>query len=220
MTAPETGTLEVSGLSYTIEGTKLLSGIYLKCSTGDVIGILGRNGSGKSTLLKAIFGTLAGADKHVLINRTFHELPFRSGLIAYCPQEHFIPENERLSAIAGIFLARSASDTMKDDERIRPLWRQRFGMLSGGEKKYFEVLLLMYSRAQFLLLDEPFAGIDPIYQGIISAAIMENRKKKGFIITDHHYRNIMNITSALTMLRNGSLHAVAGAADLRKNGLV
>ncbi|MEK6794402.1 MAG: ATP-binding cassette domain-containing protein [Spirochaetota bacterium] len=217
MTQNAMGTLEVSDLSYSYIGRKLLSGIYLKCRIGDVIGVLGRNGAGKSTLLRTIYGMLPEAFKHVLINGSYFNTPFLSGKIAYCPQENFIPEHMRLSEAAS-FLSRELAASLKADARISSLWQHRFGSLSGGEKKYFEVLFLLHSPAEFILLDEPFTGISPIYQQDIIRTLTQWRTEKGFIITDHDYRTLMEVTTSRMIIITGSLHAFKSEADLRRYG--
>ena len=73
---------------------QVLTDVFLKCQTGDIIGLLGRNGSGKSTLLKIIFGTLHTDYKHITINEVLTDTPFKEpGTISYLPQDDFLPKN-------------------------------------------------------------------------------------------------------------------------------
>src|SRR5258708_40300109 len=83
--------LEVDSVIKSFGKLKILSDIYLKCETGDIIGIMGRNGTGKSTLLKIIFGTINSSNKSIRINDKVYHQPFKTaGLVGYLPQHHFL----------------------------------------------------------------------------------------------------------------------------------
>ena len=81
-------------------------------------------------------------------------------------------------------------------------------MLSGGEKRILEVLLLLNSDADFILLDEPFNGVSPIIRELILEIIDDQKPEKGFIITDHDHENVLKIADRIYFLNNGSLKEI------------
>src|SRR5688500_8130139 len=184
--------LEADSILHSFGSRSLLSDVYLRCQTGEITGLLGRNGSGKSTLLKIIFGSLPADNKHIRIDGNIYHQPFQHQLIGYLPQDAFLPANVSLHRIVDIFIPSKANRSrIKENERINPHLKKPVNQLSGGEVRYFELLLLLHLDAPFLLLDEPFSGIEPIYKEHIKTLLRTYRKEKGFIITDHDYRHII-----------------------------
>ncbi|WP_298737389.1 ATP-binding cassette domain-containing protein [uncultured Chitinophaga sp.] len=187
-------------------GTKeLLTDVYLKCETGDIIGLLGRNGSGKSTLLKILFGTEPALNSSIRINGKPCPFPYRQGgQIAYLPQHRFLPADIPVRKIIGIFIAdKHAQQSIRANERISPHLNKYVNELSGGELRYLEIMLLLNLDVKFVLMDEPFSGMEPLYKERIAALITAYRTTKGFIITDHDYRNIIGTSTQLLLLSNG-----------------
>ena len=108
--------LEVDSVMISFDDRKILSGCYLKCETGDIIGILGRNGCGKSSLLKIIFGTLFTYNKFIRINQKVYQQPFKHGnLVAYLPQHGFLPKNISIKKIINIYIS-SVTGREKDHQ--------------------------------------------------------------------------------------------------------
>ena len=201
-----------------INNRNILTNIYITCRTGEIIGLLGRNGCGKSTLLKIIFGTLPNEDKNVRINGITYARPFaEANLMAYLPQRHFLPTDISVCRIISIFI-RSPEKRKRilEDERIALHFRKKTGELSGGTLRYLEILLLLNLDTCFVLLDEPFSGIEPLYIDIIKALLREYSNHKGFIITDHNYRHIMEVSSKVILLANGACKNVRNLDDLKQ----
>ncbi|GAA4433184.1 hypothetical protein GCM10023188_22340 [Pontibacter saemangeumensis] len=155
--------LEVDSVLYAIGERRLLSDVYLKCETGEIVGLLGRNGCGKTTLLKIIFGTKHTDNKHIAIDGAVYQKPYRhANLLAYLPQRDFLPKNLTLSAISRLYLPQKDKQAkIESDSRIRQHLSKRADELSKGELRYFELLLLLQLDVKFLLLDEPFSGVEP-----------------------------------------------------------
>lgn len=200
-------TLEIDSLIKSYGAKKILSNVYLKCQTGEVVGILGRNGCGKSTLLKILFGTLSAENKSIRINKQVYSRPFRSrNQVAYLPQHNFLPEHTSLKRIVNAYIKKVENrETVLNDKRIKKHLKKHTKQLSGGELRYFEMLLLLNLETKFILLDEPFSGIEPIYKEQIKELIIKYRSKKGFIVTDHDYRNIIEVSDRLTLIKDGTL---------------
>lgn len=198
---------------------KILRNIYLSCSTGDIIGLLGSNGSGKSTLLKIVFGVLNSESKFVKIDdKILKDVYGRRNLINYLPQDSFLPKNIKVARLIGLFCDKEGRDQLLKNDIIKPFLPKKSNSLSGGEKRLVEVFMLLHTKAKFILLDEPFNGISPIYRNHIKMMIQEKSKTKGFIITDHDYRNILDVSNRIEFLHEGRLQEIEQLQDLVKLG--
>ena len=99
-------TFEIDSIRKSFEDKQVLTDIYLKCQTGDIIGLLGRNGSGKSTLLKIIFGTLYTDHKHIRFNEELVDKAYtKPGLISFLPQDNFLPRDLTVRKIIDCLIA-------------------------------------------------------------------------------------------------------------------
>lgn len=213
--------LEADSIIKTIGERKILSDIFLRCSTGEVVGILGRNGCGKSTLLKIIFGTAPTEDKSIRIDGTVYQRPYKKGnLIAYLPQHNFLPANIGVRKMIEIYADAQYKSRMLMDERIMQHANSKIRHLSGGELRYLETLLLLNTDAPFILLNEPFSGIEPLYQDRILALIKEYKTEKGIIITDHLYNTVIAASDRIVLLSDGKTRPVTELADLEDYGYV
>ncbi|WP_026915876.1 ABC transporter ATP-binding protein [Christiangramia portivictoriae] len=200
--------LQLDSVQKTYDGNKILNDVYLQCSTGEVVGLLGRNGSGKSTLLKIIFGTLDADSRFLKIDdRVFRESKIVSD-IKYLPQDSFLIQSINVKNTIKLFLSRRCSRIVLDLPLIRPLLSERVGHLSLGQKRTLEVLLLLYSESRFLLLDEPFNGLSPTSREVISQLIQDRKKHKGIIITDHDYRNVISLSDRIMLMDHGNLREI------------
>lgn len=210
-----TNTLEADGILYRIGDHNLLTDIYLKCQTGEIVGLLGRNGCGKSTLLKIIFGLLPTENKSVRINGQPYQRPFAHHLICYLPQEHFLPRSDKVRNLISLFVPSVENQqTLCQDPVLQPLLHQKVGELSGGQQRYLEVAMLLQLDAPFVLLDEPFSGIDPQYKEKIQELLRAHRPAKGIVVTDHNYQQIIEVSDRLLLLRQGACRVINQLQDL------
>ncbi|GEO22925.1 hypothetical protein CQA01_34590 [Cyclobacterium qasimii] len=198
-------TLEVDSIIKTFGFNHLLSDVYLKCKTNEVIGILGRNGTGKSTLLKIIFGSTDADNKSIRFDNKVFEKPFKEGnLVAYLPQNQFLPKNQSVAQIIKIYFSdRNIRKKLLSHNKIKPHLIKKITALSGGERRYFEVLLLLNLPVPFVLLDEPFSALEPLFKSEIKALINTYRKEKGIILTDHDYVNLMEVSDQVLLIDQG-----------------
>lgn len=201
-------------------GTKqLLTDVYVSCEQGEIVGMLGRNGTGKSTMLKIIFGAIPSEGRFVRIgNKVSRGVFDNRGLIKYLPQDNFLPNNLKIRKIIHLFCDREGAEVLMNLEWIKPYLNSRSTELSGGEKRLLEVFLIIYSKAKFVLIDEPFNGIAPVYKEEIKARIREQTKYKGFIITDHDYRNILDLSSRIVLLFDGGTKEMKNKEELEDWG--
>src|SRR5437588_5070750 len=130
--------LEIDSVIKTYADNRVLTDIYLKCQTGDIIGLLGRNGTGKSTLLKILFGSEQGQTKFIRIdgkvhiNRTYQT----KGEIAYLPQDSFLPHQLTVIKAIELFLGKEGVSFFEQDEIIGKVINNKINDLSGGELRY------------------------------------------------------------------------------------
>jgi ABC-type multidrug transport system ATPase subunit len=216
VTLPPAGILEVDSVQYSIGQRKVLSNIYFKLEVGQVIGILGRNGCGKTSLLKIVFGTLAANSINVRIDGVQHRKPFTSGKISLLPQSSFLPPNIQVSKAIDLFAGiGNDAESLKNDERISRILLSKVKELSGGLRRYLEIGLILSLKSQFVLLDEPFAEIDPIFREKIKAWIIGSKKTKGIIVSDHDHHNILAMSDKVALLTQGKLVKIEGPSELK-----
>lgn len=211
--------LEVDSVQKAFGNRSVLTDIYLKCQTGEIIGLLGRNGTGKSTLMKIIFGTLPTIDKFIAINGKKYDRPFKTnGAIAYLPQHNFLLSNITVNKTAGIFISKDTITDFFDDEMLCGIKENKVSELSGGQLRYLEIKLLLHSNHKFVLLDEPFNGVAPIIIERLKVMIRRQSATKGIILTDHDYNNVLDVTNKLYLLFDGGIKPISSRNDLVEYG--
>ena len=142
--------LEADSIEKSYNHTTILSDVYLKCETGDIIGVLGRNGCGKSTLLKIIYGIVSAEHKFVRIDYKLRRKAYKYvNEISYLPQDNFIPKHFKVSKAIKLFLSKERVLAFRDDTFIGNIINQRIKDLSGGELRYLEIKLILYSDSKF-----------------------------------------------------------------------
>ena len=220
MNYKESDELEIDSVIHSYKNKKILSNIYIKCNKGDIIGLLGTNGSGKSTLLKIIFGTLNANSSNIRINKTPYKALYKTkNKIKYLPQNSFIPNNLSVKNVIAFYIKdKDKKNKLLTDDRVLKILNTKIGKLSGGELKYLELLLLINNPSNFILLDEPFSNIEPIYREKIKEEIKKYSSYAGFIITDHDYINILDICTKVILLKNGSTIEISNKSELVKYG--
>ena len=211
--------LEVDSVQKQHDGKIIISDVYLKCETGDIIGILGRNGSGKSTLLKIIFGIVAADFKFIRIDGVVKKKS--SDLlkeISYLPQDNFIPNS--FSVIKTIALAIADDKVLEfcSDEMIQSLLKKKIKHLSGGELRYLEIKLVLSNNSKFVLLDEPYNGLSPIMIEKINQLITAMSSLKGILITDHNYQNVIKVSTRFALMKEGKLYHLKDENELVEKG--
>lgn len=211
--------LEVDSVQKQYDGKIIVSDVYLECKTTDIIGVLGRNGSGKSTLLKIIFGIVTADFKFVRIDGVVKSKT--SDLlneISYLPQDNFIPN---LFSVKKTILLSITKDKLSEfyaDEMIQSILDKKINHLSGGELRYLEIKMILFNSSKFVLLDEPYNGLSPIMIDKINQLIIENSSKKGIIITDHNYENVIKISTKLILMKDGKAHHLKSKNELIEKG--
>ncbi|OAB31339.1 ABC transporter [Flavobacterium fryxellicola] len=211
--------LEVDSVQKQYDGKIIISDVYLKCETADIIGVLGRNGSGKSTLLKIIFGIVAADFKFVRVDGAVKSTT--SDLlneISYLPQENFIPNSFSVKKTILLSLAKDKIQDFCADEMIQSILAKKIKHLSGGELRYLEIKLILNNTSKFVLLDEPYNGLSPLMIDKVNDMITAMSLTKGIIITDHNYENVIKVSTKLALMKEGKLHHVNDKKELVEKG--
>jgi lipopolysaccharide export system ATP-binding protein len=226
--------LNVENLTKTIKKTQILYGVSLEVNSGEVVGLLGPNGAGKTTTFYAICGLVEPSsgkiffDEDDITKLPLHQRSLKG--IGYLPQESSIFKElsveDNLMLAAQIVIKDKKEQEKRVDEllevfNIEPI-RQRLGVsLSGGERRRTEIARALVSNPKFLLLDEPFAGVDPIavkdIQTIIDQLASHNI---GVLITDHNVRETLQICHRGYVIKSGSVLASGNSDEIANNALV
>lgn len=226
--------LKADKLSKTIKKTKIVQNISLEVNSGEVVGLLGPNGAGKTTSFYMICGLLMPTSGQVWLNDTnITKLPLhkRSNLgIGYLPQESSIfkdlsvEENLEFSAEVNIKDSKTRQqriESMLEAFNIAPIRNRKGVSLSGGERRRVEIARALIKSPKFILLDEPFAGVDPIavldIQRIIEKLVELNI---GVLITDHNVRETLGVCDRAYVIKSGSLLASGNSDEIYDNELV
>ena len=97
---------------------------------------------------------------------------------------------------------------------VEPFLQRKPGQLSGGERRVIELLIMLHSGAKYFLFDEPFSGLSPLYIEVIKTIIRSNLEDKGFVITDHNYEAVIDLSSNMILLDRGNTKAIMNYGDL------
>lgn len=206
--------LEADGIELFFGARKILGDVYLKCETGSVTGLLGRNGEGKTCLMNIIYGSLKANSRSIRFDDvSLFEAFKRPDLLTYLPQFNFIPVSLTLKRVFNDFnLSYSEFSAFlpefKDRENVK------INKLSGGQRRIVEVYAIIKSDAKMILLDEPFSHVMPLHIEKIKELITTEKSNKGFLITDHMFRDIVDISDQLYVLRAGKTHLTKTTEDI------
>jgi len=213
--------LEIDSVVKSYDTRVILTDIYLKCKTGDIIGMLGRNGTGKSTLLKILFGILQADRKFIRIDGKFYDQPYKTiNELCYLPQHSFLPQHLRVEKIVELYLGKSKKVSFLDDLVLSELSTNKISQMSGGELRYLEIKLLLHLESKFVLLDEPFNGVSPLLIEKIKKIILEMSEFKGIILTDHDYRNVLNVANRFCLIYDGGIKTITDIQELVRWGYI
>ena len=229
--------LELKNVSISLGGRQLVKSVAVDLSPGEVVGLLGPNGAGKTTTFNLVIGLLRPDVGQILLDGqdvTDLSMPQRARCgIGYLPQEASI--FRQLTVRQNLDLALDQTDLTSKDRRDRrnqlidefhlnDFVDRRGFQLSGGERRRCEVaraLAVGRDGPQYLLLDEPFAGVDPLAVSDLQSLIQSLRDRgMGILITDHNVRETLAITDRATILNDGAILASGRAEHVSNDSLV
>jgi lipopolysaccharide export system ATP-binding protein len=223
----------VKGITKSFKQRRVVDGVTFEVSPGQVVGLLGPNGAGKTTSFYMVVGLVSPDDGDIFLGETsLRQMPMfqraRVGL-SYLPQEASI--FRRLTVKENILVALEAhgiSGSAKN-EKLEELLneftithiRDSYGYaLSGGERRRVEIARALAGDPKFILLDEPFAGIDPIAVADIQEIIRGLKAKGiGILITDHNVRETLGICDYAYIMKDGKVQVQGGAEEVATSEL-
>jgi lipopolysaccharide export system ATP-binding protein len=223
--------LETAELSKTYRGRRVVDDVSITIQQGQVVGLLGPNGAGKTTSFYMIVGLISPDSGRVLLDgKDITEQPMyqraRMG-ISYLPQEPSVfrkltVEQNLLAILETLGLSsRERQDRMNDLVEQLGLQRVRHNKgyaLSGGERRRVEIARSLVISPNFLLLDEPFSGIDPIQVLELQKIISElKRSGIGILVTDHNVRETLAVTDRAYIINNGRIFRAGSPDDLGRD---
>lgn len=210
--------LEADGIMLEFGEKRILSDIYFKCETGLITGILGRNGEGKTCLMNIVYGSLKAYSKSVRFDNISIPKPFkRPDLLTYLPQFSFIPLALKLKRIFADFEL-DYNEFESEFPEFNVKYNSKIRNLSGGQKRLIEVYIILKSKAQFSMLDEPFSHLSPIYVEKLKEILVVEKVNKGFFISDHLFRDVVDLCDELYILKDGKTHLTKDSSDIERLG--
>jgi ABC-type multidrug transport system ATPase subunit len=212
--------LEVDSITKSYNYKAVLRGIYLKCQTGNILGILGRNGSGKSTLMEIIFGTIDTENKFIRMDGKIYKELYKNNRIAYLPQNDFLPRYITVEAVVRLCYNGLMAKKILDDKIIDKLKKTKTRNLSRGELRYLENIIILNLDTDFMMLDEPFSGLSPLIVTDVKKMIREASKTKGILVSDHDYRNVLDVANEIWLIRDGGIKKINGINELMEWGYI
>ena len=221
-------TLRTDNLVKSFRGRTVVAGVSISLGAGEVVGLLGPNGAGKTTTFYMVLGFLKPDRGRVMLNgEDITELPVykraRKGL-GFLSQEPSI--FRKLTVEQNLMAILEILDLSKEERRLRlesllqeldltHLARSKAYTLSGGERRRAEITRSLVTSPTFMLLDEPFAGIDPIAVADIQAIIARLKEKGiGVLVTDHNVRETLQIVDRAYLIYEGQVLVSGTAREL------
>jgi len=226
------GKLLASNINKTIRQNTILSEVSIEVQQGEIMGLLGPNGAGKTTLFYIIAGLIPPTKGSIILenkNVTSFSLSQRASLgLGYLPQESSI--FRRLSVYDNLYgvielnhnirsnLRHAKTMELLEQFKIENIRKTKGYELSGGERRRVEIARALASEPSFLLLDEPFSGIDPISVMELQETILNLKKIGiGILITDHNVRETLKICDRSSIIHNGHVLAEGLPEEILQN---
>ncbi len=223
--------LESRNLVKSYHRRKVVNNVNIELKEGEIVGLLGPNGAGKTTTFYMITGFIkpeSGTihlDGRDITGKPMHK---RAQLgIGYLPQEPSIFRGlsvyENLMGVLEVLIKdkekrKERFNELAGEFKLEPLFKRMGYKLSGGERRRVEIARALTSDPKFLLLDEPFTGIDPITREELQEMILDLKKKSiGIFVTDHNVRETLEVTDRAYLMFDGEIIMSGSAPELIEN---
>lgn len=230
MSIPKTR-LKAQGLRKSFKKREVVKGVSLEIQSGEIVGLLGPNGAGKTTTFYMIAGFLRPDEGQVLLEeKDITRLPVyqraRSGLV-YLPQEPSIFRRLTVEENVKLVLEEIGKSLKEAREKLEELLallsvehlrKQKGYSLSGGERRRVEIMRALATEPRFLLLDEPFAGIDPLAVADLKATLKRLKDKGlGLLVSDHNVRETLAVCDRAYIVAEGQIIASGPPEEIVRN---
>lgn len=226
--------LSAENIQKSYKGRKVVKGISIEVKQGEIVGLLGPNGAGKTTSFYMIVGLIKPEGGKILLNDTeitsFPMYKRAQNGIGYLAQEASVfrklsVEDNVLSVLQLTSLSKKEqkekTESLLEEFGLTHIRKNRGDLLSGGERRRTEIARALATDPKFVLLDEPFAGVDPVAVEDIQRIIAHLKKKNiGILITDHNVQETLAITDKTYLMFEGSILKAGEPEELAKDEMV
>ena len=226
--------LKAEKIEKAYKGKKVVKGISLEVSQGEIVGLLGPNGAGKTTSFYMIVGLIKPNNGSIFLNdREITKLPMYKRAqkgIGYLAQEASVfrklsVEDNILSVLQMTNLAKPEQkekmESLLEEFGLEHIRKNRGDLLSGGERRRTEIARALATDPKFVLLDEPFAGVDPVAVEDIQKIVAHLKKKNiGILITDHNVQETLAITDKTYLMFEGNILKAGTPKELSEDEIV
>ncbi|MCC5923294.1 MAG: LPS export ABC transporter ATP-binding protein [Crocinitomicaceae bacterium] len=223
--------LYTDNITKTYKGRQVVKGVTVEVNQGEIVGLLGPNGAGKTTSFYMIVGLVAPDSGEVYLDQeeiTNYPMYKRSQMgVGYLPQEvsvfRKLSVEDNIMAILEMTSLKkeqreSKLESLLNEFSLQHVRKNLGNSLSGGEKRRTEIARALATDPKFVLLDEPFAGVDPIAVEDIQSIVSELKKRNiGILITDHNVQETLSITDRAYLLFEGSILKSGSAEELAED---
>ncbi|KGK85517.1 ABC transporter ATP-binding protein [Clostridium sp. HMP27] len=214
--------IEIKGLSKMIEDKYILKEINLKVNKGSIFGLIGPNGAGKSTLIRCLTGIYGLEEGEILYEgqSVYENIDVKNKIGYVADENNFFSTFKLIDIISYYKLAYKNFDEEKFKElnkEFKMNTKKRFFQLSKGNKMKFAIMMAMCIQPEYLILDEPTSGIDPIFKRKFIEMLLNEVAEKGttIIISSHNLSNVERICDTVAILNNGKVTAVSSIDDMK-----
>ena len=226
--------LKAEKIEKAYKGRKVVKGISLEVSQGEIVGLLGPNGAGKTTSFYMIVGLIKPNNGSIFLNnKEITKLPMYKRAqkgIGYLAQEASVfrklsVEDNILSVLQMTNLGKPKQkekmESLLEEFGLQHIRKNRGDLLSGGERRRTEIARALATDPKFVLLDEPFAGVDPVAVEDIQRIVAHLKKKNiGILITDHNVQETLAITDKTYLMFEGNILKAGSPEELSKDEIV
>ena len=226
--------LSAENIQKSYKGRKVVKGISIEVEQGEIVGLLGPNGAGKTTSFYMIVGLIKPQGGKILLDdseiTSFPMYKRAQNGIGYLAQEASVfrklsVEDNILSVLQLTSLSKKEqkekTESLLEEFGLTHIRKSRGDLLSGGERRRTEIARALATDPKFVLLDEPFAGVDPVAVEDIQRIVAQLKKKKiGILITDHNVQETLAITDKTYLMFEGSILKAGKPEELAKDEMV
>jgi len=226
--------LSAENIQKSYKGRKVVKGISIEVKQGEIVGLLGPNGAGKTTSFYMIVGLIKPQGGKILLDdieiTSFPMYKRAQNGIGYLAQEASVfrklsVEDNILSVLQLTSLSKKEqkekTESLLEEFGLTHIRKNRGDLLSGGERRRTEIARALATDPKFVLLDEPFAGVDPVAVEDIQRIVAQLKKKKiGILITDHNVQETLAITDKTYLMFEGSILKAGKPEELAKDEMV